>query len=41
MIKVLARISKTPMLIRVDRADLMLHLPALQRASDKAVGGDE
>ena len=24
------------MLIRVDRADLMLHLPALQRASDKA-----
>ena len=39
MIKVLARIST--MLIRVDRADLILHLPALQRASDKAVGGDE
>ena len=33
MIKVLARNSKTPMLIRVDRADLMLHLPALHRAS--------
>ena len=40
MIKVLARISNS-MLIRVDRADLMLHLPALQRASDKAVGGYE
>ena len=29
------------MLIGVDRADLMLHLPALQRASDKAGGGYE
>ena len=32
--------SQAPMLIEVDRADLMLHLPALQRAI-KAGGGDE